>query len=170
MKQNTSSDNSFVRKFRIGDEAALWLAYYEATRQCNARDYHPELIERWAPRNNDMEEWSTRLIEKRPFVAVVGTTPVGFAELEENGHIDYFYCHPDWQRRGIGSQLLPRVEAEANAMGLNILFAEVSITAKNFFLAKGFRIVKSRKNVIAGHVAPNFEMEKRLDVGSAVSD
>jgi len=42
------------------------------------------------------------------------------------------------------------------------MFADVSITAKAFFMARGFRIVEAKANVILGHPAPNFRMQKRL--------
>lgn len=32
-------------------------------------------------------------------------TPLGFVELERDGHIDCFYCHPDRIGQGIGARL-----------------------------------------------------------------
>jgi GNAT superfamily N-acetyltransferase len=70
-------------------------------------------------------------------VAEEAGRPVGFAELEPNGHIDRVYVSADHQRRGIGQQLLAAVMAEAQRAGIARLFTEASITARPFFEAQG---------------------------------
>ena len=84
------------------------------------------------------------------------------AELEPDGFIDYFYVHPCWQNKGIGKALLKIIEAEASRIGVNLLFADVSVTAKGFFLAQGFEITDAKSNQILGHLALNFRMQKKL--------
>ena len=152
-----------IRRYKRGEEGEIWQVYFAATRVSVARDYHAELIERWAPENQSMEEWAKRLAEKNPFVAVVEGRIVGMAEIEGDGFIDYFYVHPDWQGRGIGKALMARAEVEAEKFGVKKIFADVSVTAKEFFLARGFRIVEAKENVILGHLAPNFRMTKEKE-------
>ncbi len=151
-----------IRRYRIGEEHRIWKVYFDATHESNARDYHPDLIHRWAPHDPDMRQWADRLAQKNPFVAIVAEEIVGMAELEADGFIDYFYVHPHWQRTGIGKALMETVESEAINLGLSLLLADVSVTAKDFFLAQGFQIVESRSNIILGHPAPNFRMQKSL--------
>ncbi|MHB1949598.1 MAG: GNAT family N-acetyltransferase [Gammaproteobacteria bacterium] len=43
-------------------------------------------------------------------VAVMDDKIVGFAELEDNGHIDCFYCHHEYQGCGVGSALMREIE------------------------------------------------------------
>src|SRR5262245_21267532 len=140
-----------IRRYRSGEEPAIWRVYFDATHQSIARDYHPDLLNRWAPPDQDMSHWAERLAQKNPFVAIVGDEIAGMAELEANGLIDYFYVHPDSQNQGIGAALLRALESEAVKLGLNLIFADVSVTAKGFFLAQGFSIIESRSNVILGH-------------------
>ena len=85
------------------------------------------------------------------------------AEIEAGGFIDYFYVHLKAQDRGVGKALLAAVESEAAKFGASVVFADVSITAKSFFLSRGFCITEAKSNVILGHPAPNFRMEKRLN-------
>lgn len=153
-----------IRRYKRGEEAAIWVVCFEATHRSIGRDYPPDLVERWAPRDKDMEEWAKRLRETNPFVAVVGDKIVGMAEIEANGFIDYFYVHPDWQGKGIGKVLLARLEGEAGKVGVKVIFADVSVTAKGFFLAQGFAVTEAKSNVILGQPAPNFRMEKKLGV------
>ena len=151
-----------VRRYKRGEEPAIWNVYFSATRVSIARDYHQDLIQRWAPQNPDMNQWAERLAQKNPFVALVDDQLVGMAEIEPDGFIDYFYVHPNWQGRGIGKALLERLEAEARSLGISTIFADVSVTAKDFFAARGFVVVESKNNIILGHPAPNFRMEKHL--------
>ena len=103
-----------------------------------------------------------RLAGKNPFVAILDETIAGMAELEADGFVDYFYVHPAFQRRGVGSRLMEGLMKEARRMALNALKADVSLTAKTFFEAMGFTVTEVRDNIILGHPAPNFTMRKTL--------
>jgi putative acetyltransferase len=151
-----------IRRYRPGEESAVWSVYFAATHESMARDYHPDLIERWAPRDKDMKGWVDRLAQKSPFVAIVDGRIVGMAEIEGDGFIDYFYVHPKWQGKGIGKALLATVEREVAKTGARVIFADVSVTAKSFFLSQGFSITEAKSKVILGHPAPNFRMQKSL--------
>ncbi|NDC39173.1 MAG: GNAT family N-acetyltransferase, partial [Proteobacteria bacterium] len=119
-----------VRRYRDGEATLLNEIYVESTRRLNSRDYTPAQIERWVAKHADLPEWSTRLFTTQPWVAVLNDRPVAFAELEPNGHIDFFYCHPDFQGQGAGSALMSTLVAEARRIGLAELWAEVSVTAE----------------------------------------
>ena len=41
-----------IRRYRPGEEAAIWAVYFEATRQTVARDYTAAQVQRWAPAGN----------------------------------------------------------------------------------------------------------------------
>ncbi len=76
-----------IRRYKRGEEAGVWGVYFAATRESIARDYHPDLIERWAPEHHDMSKWVERLEQKQPFVAVINQEIVGMAEIEPDGFI-----------------------------------------------------------------------------------
>ena len=152
-----------IRRYKFGEESAIWGVYFAATRESVARDYHPDLVERWAPPNQDMKAWGERLAQKNPFIAIVDGQIVGMAEIEADGFIDHFYVHPRWQDKGIGKALLATLEAEAAKVGMRTVFADVSVTAQPFFLSQGFRIIEAKSNVVLGHPAPNFRMQKTLN-------
>ena len=151
-----------IRRYLPGEEPSIWEVYYRATRESNSRDYHPDLIARWAPDDQDETEWSHRLREKNPFVAILEEGIVGMAEVDSNGWIDYFYVDPSFQGRGVGKALMARILGEAEAQEVDQLRADVSLTARTFFESQGFQVTEARSNVILGHPAPNFAMSRNL--------
>ena len=151
-----------IRRYGPSEESEIWSVYYGSTRSVIARDYTEEQVARWAPDDKCMKEWSTRIASKNPFVAVIDEQIVGFAELEPNGHIDYFYCHKDFQRQGIGSALMKRIQEEAIKDGIESIYAKVSVTAYPFFLAKGFEVTAERENIVCKVPAKQYLMRKIL--------
>jgi GNAT superfamily N-acetyltransferase len=151
-----------IRRYKPGEEEELWKLYYDTTHNILGKTYTKEQIERWAPHNQDMVEWKKRLKNKKPFVIVDAHTIIGFAELEPDGHIDYFYVHHEWQGKGVGSILYNAIEEEAINQKVSHLYAEVSVPAKAFFLKQGFKVLEEMNNKICGAPAPNFKMEKKL--------
>ena len=156
-----------IRRYKFGEEEAVWQVYYRSTREVISREYTPEQVKRWAPDIIDQKEWTQRLIKKNPFVAVANDKIVGFAELEPDGHIDRFYCLPEWVGKGVGTQLLNSIEREAFATGIERLFAESSTLAIGFFKSKGFEVVEERINTVCEAPARQYLIEKNLvDQGS----
>lgn len=151
-----------VRRYQAGEEEEIWSLYYHTTRLINGQDYTADQVRRWAP-DEKPPDWNERLKEKNPFVAEVNGQIVGFAELDPDGHIDKFYCHHLWQRQGVGKLLLAAIEREAVQRKIGLLFSDISVTAHDFFLSRGFKIVGERDNWVCGAVAKNFQMEKRLN-------
>lgn len=151
-----------ARRYNPGEEQELWQLYHDTTHFINGKYYTKEQVERWAPPDKDMTEWKERLKQKNPFVVVENDAILGFAELEPNGHIDYFYTHHKWQGKGVGSALYQAVEEEAFRQNLPCLYAEVSIPAKEFFLKKGFKVVEEKNKIVCGTPAKNFMMKKEL--------
>ena len=129
----------------------------------NGKDYTAEQCERWAPAVADMPGWKERIRVRNPFIAESDGKILGFAELEDDGHIDYFYCDHEHQRRGIGSRLYETIEKEARRLGILCLHATVSLNAKAFFLRLGFKVVREQRNIICDAIAPTFIMEKTME-------
>ncbi len=115
-----SNSTYLVNRYVSGEEAILWKIYYDTTHIVNGRDYTPAQCERWAPSNKDINEWADRIRLKNPFVVRHQQSILGFAELDRDGHIDYFYVHHRWTRKGIGRLLYIAIEHEANDKRISI--------------------------------------------------
>jgi putative acetyltransferase len=127
-----------IRPYRQDDAPALLTLFRDTIRRVNSRDYSPVQVAAWASDDIDTVRWFGRFSGRFVPVAEEDGRPVGFAELEPDGHIDRVYVSADHQRRGIGRQMLTSLVAEARRVGLARLFTEASITARPFFEAQGF--------------------------------
>ena len=151
-----------VRKFKPGDEPQLWDLFYNTIRFVNARDYTERQVKAWAPDFFDQKIWEKKMRTINPFIVVKDDILLGYADLQKDGYIDHFYCHYLWQRKGVGSLLLKVIENNAMERGITRLYANVSITAKPFFLYKGFEALKKQKAIIRGEELENYKMQKML--------
>lgn len=151
-----------IRRYHLGEEHTLWLLLYNTVHKVNKRDYSQAQIEAWAPSTFDFPQWKKRLFKTNPFVAEQNGKLVGFSELDQNGHIDCFYCAHNWQGKGVGSSLLKTIEEEASKQSISCLYVEASITAKGFFETKGFSIVGKQVVSLRGEQFTNYAMLKLI--------
>jgi putative acetyltransferase len=153
-----------LRKYRPQDVSELANIYYHTIHNINTHDYSKEQINAWAPESClELEGWKKKWEKLPPIVATIDNQIVGFAEFEDDGHIDCFYVHHQFQSKGVGSALMKEIEQQALQKNISKIFAEVSITAKPFFLSKGFRVTKEQLKKIRGADLKNFVMEKNLE-------
>lgn len=136
--------------------------FAETVRAINAADYSPQQVEAWAGDPPDMERWRGRLSGRIVFVAEHNSEIVGFSTFEPNGHLDHLYVHHRFQRRGVASGLLGRVEEEAVSRGIHHIFTEASITARPFFERAGFRVIAPQSVAVKEISFLNYLMEKLL--------
>ena len=157
--------NVEVRDAEISDAPAIAELFYNTIFNVNVGDYTVAQVQAWAGPAPDPGMWESRIISgyngaKWTFVAEEDVRVVGFAEFEADGHVDTLYVHHEFQGRGIASRLLDRIEAEARRRELERMYTEASITAKPFFLRRGFSVVRPQSVEVRGHTFRNFVMEK----------
>jgi len=152
-----------LRPYRDEDAPALLDLFRETVRRINARDYAPHQIQAWASDEIDPATWAGRFTGRYVIVAEEQGTPVGFAELEPNGHIDRVYVSADHQGLGIGRALMDAVIAQAERQGLPRLFVEASITARSFFEGLGFVLIAPQVVTLRGVEFVNYRMERRVE-------
>jgi putative acetyltransferase len=151
-----------IRRFKPGDEAALFRVFFTAIHRVAARDYSREQVDAWAPADFDMDLWASRVQEIRPFVAMLGNEIVGYADLQPDGYIDHFFVSGFHPRQGIGTRLMARIHDEAQSLGLMELTSDVSKTAEPFFAFHGFHVVARGFPVRRGVTLQNALMRKAL--------
>lgn len=159
------SSTVLVRRVRQGEEAALFEVYYSAIHLVASRDYSPEQIAAWAPREIDASLWGNRIRSINPFVVELGGELAAYADLQENGYIDHFFVSGLYPGRGLGSMLMRRILDEAKSLGLAELTSNVSRTAEGFFEKFGFTVIERRRPEVRGVEIPNALMRRRPEGG-----
>jgi putative acetyltransferase len=128
----------------------------------NSKDYLPQQINAWASGADDKRRWLQMIEEQFFYVAELNNQITGFASVTKDGYIDVLYVHKNFQGKGIASQLLKKLEQKAFELDLPKIYTDSSITAKPFFLSKGFAIEKEYIKAYGGVEFRNTIMYKFL--------
>ncbi len=140
-----------VRDYGPGDAGPICRLFYETVRTVNLGDYSPEQVRAWAPEIPDPAAWHERMSGRHTLVADEGGEVVGFAELEESGHLDMLYCRADAVGRGVGSLLYAAVERRARGLGLARISTEARHHRQAVLLAARVRGPATEHRVARGH-------------------
>jgi len=151
-----------IRRFHIADAPQIAQLFHQTVREVTIQHYSPRQVKAWAPDNLDFRNWAEICANRFTYVADDRGVIAGFGELESNGHIDCFYCHKNYQRRGIGRQIYNAIEAQALELSIHRLFTEASLTAKPFFQQMGFSPIQTQPVTCRGETFINYAMEKFL--------
>lgn len=136
--------------------------FHQSVHAIDSSVYTAAQREVWAPTPPDYTFWRERLASKKPYLAILDGQVAGFIELDDDGHIDCTYTHPDYQGRGVASALYQHIIKVAKSRKISRLYVEVSLVALPFFEKKGFVVIKKNELHRQGETLVNFDMEKRL--------
>lgn len=149
-----------IGKAQSEDLDQIRLLFFETINHVNTKDYNSSQIEAWSAGYNNVSNWEKKLLEQYFVVAKINALIVGFASITPDGYLDYMYVHKNYQRKGIATELLKAIEKYVVETGLTEIWSDVSITAKPFFLSKGFKISKTYLKEFRGVYFQNTIMTK----------
>jgi putative acetyltransferase len=131
-----------VRQALEADAGKITVLFYDTITTVNRKDYHDAQIAAWSAGANNTAAWLAKINEQHFFVAESNDILLGFSSITSDGYIDLMFVHKDYQGIGIGYLLLHTLEQKAKELKLQMVWSDVSITAKPFFLKKGFTVSK----------------------------
>lgn len=150
-----------LRRYRTSDCGRMAELFYETVHSVNAADYTKEQLDAWATGNVDLTAWDKSFLEHFTIVAEEtgddGKRIVGFGDIDSTGYLDRLYVRKDRQRRGIASAICGELENAADAAKIT---THASITARPFFLRRGYRVVREQQVERGGILLTNYVMEK----------
>lgn len=149
-----------LRAYTMQDCPAMARLFYDTVHAINIADYTPQQVQQWAAGWVDLAAWDRRFALQDTLLAMQNGQLVGFASMESTGYLDMLYVHKDHQRCGIASALCDRLER-----GFSTIITHASITAKPFFLHRGYAVVKEQQVVKNGVAMTNFVMIKQHNTG-----
>jgi putative acetyltransferase len=137
--------------------------FHSSVHSIDSKYYSKEQKQAWSPSPPDYALWMQRLEEKQPFVAMFGSEVLGFIELEQDGHIDCLFTHPEFQNQGVASQLFNYLKMRAQAQGIQKLYTEASLVALPFFEKRGFEVIEENEVHRKGVKLLNYSMNLILE-------
>ena len=129
-----------VRRYRETDAAALCEIFFRSVREVGLAKYDDAQVRAWAHDVPDAAAWGKRMHANETFVAVRDDVPVGWIEMEADGHVDMLYCAPEAAGRGVAAQLYAAAEGLAHERGLARLTTAASRFAESFFRKQGWNV------------------------------
>jgi len=150
-----------LRPFLPGDLPRLVDIYQASVMELAEEDYSEAQREAWAALADD-ENFGKRLAEGLTLLATLGGSPVGFACLKSNEHVDFLYVHPAVAGQGVAAMLYDAVEKLAQARGATRLTVDASDTARPFFERRGFTSQRRNTIPLGDEWVANTTMEKHL--------
>lgn len=154
-----------IRSFEEGDAEALAELGRAAIGAIGPDAYSEEQVEAWLSNFAGPEVYQAQAdAGTQIFIATDDDeVPVAYAMLEQTGHLDHLYCHPDHTNEGIASSLLETAALYAKYHGITHLFTEASEIAKPAFESAGYTAMKKRTFEIEGVEITNWAMVKTIE-------
>jgi putative acetyltransferase len=152
-----------IRKATLEDAAEIAKLHRGTIRSVNSKDYPPEDIKVWSggAKASRVKKSHDKAIR---YVALEKDAIVGFVDISKSDPEKLWglYVHKDFIGKGVGSRLLETIEDAARALGAKKFEATATVTAKAFYEAKGFRVIKKDKHPMEDRLLDVFVMEKDL--------
>ena len=152
-----------IRPFEPRDAEALAELFHASVRQIGISDYSAEQVAAWSPSKPDPQQY-VRKAGGRTFLVALSddNRPIGYGDLEPDGHIDHLYCHPDVVGTGVGSAIYEALEVAAKRAGISLLVVEASEGARRLFERLGFSVDGRNDLTINGVAIHNYRMSKSI--------
>lgn len=147
-----------IREYRTEDCPQLARLFYDTVHSINLKDYTKEQVDAWADGRIDIDEWNTSFLEHYTLVAVYGCVIAGFGDIDGTGYLDRLYVHKDYQGMGVATMLCDLLESRF--CGRRII-THASITAKPFFINRGYSVLSRQQVERNGVCMVNYAMEKQ---------
>ena len=127
-----------IRRARQDDCQSIQTVHVAAVTGIRTALYTPEEIQAWStPKKPESYEESIR--NKEFFVAEEDNAIVGFGVLnQESSEVEAVYVNPRAGGRGIGLELLRKLETRGRALGLGVLRLNASLNAVPFYERAGY--------------------------------
>lgn len=151
-----------IRRFTSTDTPDLIELFRHTVHTVCTLDYSPEQLNAWAPQSIDTDKWTLRFARTFTVVAESEGQLVGFANLADDGCVDMLYVTATMQSQGVATRLISVLEDEARRLGIKRLYSDVSLTARKFFLSKGFTLENEYSKKVGEVIFPNAIMGKQL--------
>ena len=149
-----------IRKFQYKDAKEVCEIIKRCDTEIASKDYPKKIIEWWISKTTPERILKNSKI-RECFVAVDGKKVVGYEDLEKN-EMKRLHITPEFQRKGIGTKLINKIEKFAIKKKIPKLILESTINAEKFYNKCGFKKIEIKNCEYDGEKFKLILMEKEL--------
>ncbi|MCF1685921.1 GNAT family N-acetyltransferase [Tetragenococcus halophilus] len=147
----------YIRDYTFSDKKETVKMIKQTIQEVNKNDYNKKQIVAWS----SVDEYSWRASLKGHSAVVMvndrNNEIIGFADMDNNGYLDQLFVHKDFQNQTIASKLIDYLEKSIQSKKFSTF---ASITAKPFFIARGYEVIRTNIVSLRGQQFKNYYMEK----------
>ncbi|WP_348646915.1 GNAT family N-acetyltransferase [Qipengyuania sp. S6317L1] len=153
-----------LRNFTSDDAPALCGLTRDAIIKTGAKAYSAQQVSVWSSGHSDPARFVARAKVGHCIYVMADEegSPVAYALLEPDGHLDMLYCSPAHSGHGLAARLLAHAEEEARKLGLPRVYTEASEFARTAFERAGYTLKGRRDFKLHGVAIHNYAMDKDL--------
>ncbi|NER79317.1 MAG: GNAT family N-acetyltransferase [Leptolyngbya sp. SIO1D8] len=130
--------------------------------------YTAAQTEMWASFAADADHFCRFILEPTTYMAEADAKILGFAGIEENGHVASAYVRHDSLHQGVGSALMVKVLEHAKHHSLQRLYAEASEFSLGLFKKFGFQLYDTEVVDRQGVHFKRYLVERHLSIDDSI--
>ncbi len=151
-----------IRHYTSSDCPEIIELFYNTVHTVNRKDYNPAQLDAWAPQEANAGKWDTALSANYTLVIEDDNHIIGFGDIDKSGYFDHLFIHKEFQGRGLATLLAVEIENYARENAIPRITTEASITAKSFFLRRGYAVIREQTVERKGQRLINYYMAKEI--------
>lgn len=144
-----------IRRYKNEDFDAVSELFYLTVNSVNAKDYSAKQRNAWTESSDILRTRRKDLSKQYTLIAEIEGVVAGFGSIDDMGYLDLLFTHKDFQNQGIATALCNELEK-----GFSVIKTFSSVTAKPFFIKRGYAVIQERKAERFGVKLKNYEMIK----------
>ena len=129
-----------IREAVKADALAISRLIIDTLRESNAQDYSSDVINQ-VELSFSPQAILRLLTQRKVFVAILKNQIIATAGLDQDV-VRSVFVEPAYQGKGIGRQLMTRIQVIALSEGFNLLRVPSSVTAQGFYTSLGFKKIR----------------------------
>ena len=149
-----------LRQITTKDQQELKKVYFESIQSLDEKIYNQEQKRAWSSQAWENPNFTKSITQGKGWLLHVNDKIIAFASRYPKNRISLFYCKGKFQRKGLGTLLLNKLEEDAIKEGLDSLSTEASLISYKLFLKNQWKIIRKEKVIINNIFFERYKMTK----------
>ncbi len=149
-----------LRQITEKDQLLLKKVYFDSIQSIDEKIYTKDQKRSWSEQAWNNPNFDNAISKGRGWLIHKNEKIIAFALRYPESRVSLLYCRGEYQRKGLGTKLLSKLEEEAKIEGLNFLTTEASLISYGLFMKKKWKVVRKEKIIINESFFERYKMKK----------